>query len=302
MGEAHRASRTRAGYFGAVVAVSAAAVLVLVAMGLRSLFTAATGTAAPLTDTRLIEEVAGPLLLAVPYLVAWWWHLRRLTAEALAFGGPVHAQAARRAGRLVVSFVGLAGFSVGVAWELQSLLDAIASAGQDTLFSSAEAGEVTASALATALVGLALWAPAWILSQRERAREVVVVATSAARRAYLFLVSGVAVVALMGALAFVIYQATRMVLGTELIDDASWALAVLIVAAVALAYHLYCLRADLLVARTVAPPEPHAEDAGRAVETIEISAPEGADFKVLNAAIRTELPEGYELRVVSHQP
>jgi hypothetical protein len=34
-------------------------------------------------------------------------------------------------------------------------------------------------------------------------------------------------------------------------------------------------------------------------ELLEISAPAGADFKVLNAAIRTELPDGYSIRVVS---
>ena len=44
---------------------------------------------------------------------------------------------------------------------------------------------------------------------------------------------------------------------------------------------------------------PAEGESERAIETIEISAPAGADFKVLNAAIRTELPPGYELRVVS---
>jgi hypothetical protein len=29
-----------------------------------------------------------------------------------------------------------------------------------------------------------------------------------------------------------------------------------------------------------------------------ISAPAGSDFKVLNAAIRSELPEGYVMRIV----
>ncbi len=100
----------------------------------------------------------------------------------------------------------------------------------------------------------------------------------------------------MMALAFVIYQATRLLLGTELVDDASWALAVLIVAGIVLAYHLWCLRADMAVARTIEAP---ASGEARAVETIEISAPAGTDFSVLNAAIRTELPEGFEIVIRS---
>ena len=239
--------------------------------------------------------------MAIPFLGAWWWHLRRVTAEALAFGGADLAQATRRAGRLTVALVGLAGLAIGVTWELQALLDAFASAGQETLFSTDEVTDVTMSATAGALVGLVMWLPAWVLSQRDRARDLAAAATSTARRAYLFLVSGSAVVALMIALAFVIYQGTRLLLETELVDDASWAPAVLVVAAVVLAYHLYCLRADMVIARSVEAPAaaPLAVEGTRVVETIEISAPAGADFKVLNAAIRTELPEGYDLRVLT---
>ena len=101
------------------------------------------------------------------------------------------------------------------------------------------------------------------------------------------------------ALAFVIYQATRLLLGTELIDDASWALAVLVVAAVVLAYHLYCLRGDMLVARTVEPATGTAEPA-RSSETLEITAPAGADLEAFNEALRNELPAGFELRIRSH--
>jgi hypothetical protein len=304
MGQAHRASRTRSGYFLAVVLAGAAVSLLLVSSGLRNVFAELAGTWRPTEGSRLIEEVGGPLLLALPFLGAWWWHLRHVTAEAFAFGGAALAHAARRAGRLTVALVGLAGLAIGVTWELQALLDAFASAGQQTLFSTDEVTDVTMSATAGALVGLAMWLPAWVLSQRDRARDLAAAATSTARRAYLFLVSGSAVVALMIALAFVIYQGTRLLLETELVDDASWAPAVLIVATVVLAYHLYCLRADLVIARGVeapAAPAPPMEGA-RVVETIEISAPPGADFKVLNAAIRTELPEGYDLRVVTHGP
>lgn len=301
MGQAHRASRTRSGYFLAVVLAAAAISLFLVASGLRNVFAELAGTWRPTEGSHLIEEIGGPLLVAIPFLGAWWWHLRRVTAEALAFGGADLARATRRAGRLTVALVGLAGLAIGMTWELQALLDAFASAGQEMLFSTDEVTDVTMSATAGALVGLVMWLPAWVLSQRDRARDLAAAATSTARRAYLFLVSGSAVVALMIALAFVIYQATRLLLETGLVDDASWAPAVLVVASVVLAYHLYCLRADMVIARSLEVPAASvpAVEGTRVVETIEISAPPGADFKVLNAAIRTELPEGYDLRVLT---
>lgn len=298
LGEAHRASRTRSGYFIAVVLAAAALSLILISTSLRDVFSELAGTWRPTDGSRLIEDIGGPLLLAAPFIPLWWWHLRRATAEALAFGGPGLAHATRRAGRLTVAFVGLAGLAIGLTWELQALLDAIGSAGQDTLFSSDGVTDVSTSALAGALVGLVMWGPAWVLSQRDRGHDVVVAATSAARRAYLFLVSGLAVVALMIALAFVVYQATRLLLGTELVDDSSWAPAVLIVSAIVLLYHLWCLRADMTIARALEAAAAPSTAEGRVVEIIEISAPGGADFKVLNAAIRTELPEGFELRVL----
>jgi hypothetical protein len=302
MGEAQRTSRTRSGYFQVVVLAAAAISLFLIAQGLSSLFAELAGTWRPTDGSRLIEDIGGPLLLAVPFVPLWWWHQRRANAEALAFGGRERARGARRAGRLVIALVGLAGLAIGLTWELQALLDAFASAGQRALYSSPDVVDVSTSALAGALVGLVMWGPAWVRSQRDRARDVEGAALATARRAYLFLVAGLAVVALMIALAFVIYQASRLLLGTELVDDASWAPAVLVVSTVVLLYHLWCLRADILVARAVEAAAGTDTTAQRAVETIQISAPQGADFTILNAAIRTELPEGFELRIVSQGP
>ncbi len=106
----------------------------------------------------------------------------------------------------------------------------------------------------------------------------------------------------MGSLAFLVWQATRLVMDAGDPSDSSWAISILLVAAVVLAYHLWQLRSDMrLVAAAVAgePEEPSVAMDARTIETIEISAPSGADFRVLNAAIRSELPDGYELRVLA---
>lgn len=299
LGQAHRESRTRTGYFLAVVMLSAAAVLIAVSMSLQHVFAEILGVWRPSEGSRLFEDVAGPLLMAVPFLAAWWWHLRRASAEALAVGGQAMWRSVRRSGRLVVAFVGLAGLSIGLAWELEALLGHLEFGSGGGLLASSILRDEATPALALALTGLVLWTPAWALSQRERAGNVVEAAISTARRAYLLLVSGLSVVALMGSLAFLVFGATRLLLDAGSMPDSAWPASILVVATVVLAYHLLLLRQDMRVAASEEPAAVETDSGERALETIEISAPAGADFKVLNAAIRTELPEGYRLRVVA---
>jgi hypothetical protein len=248
--------------------------------------------------------------VAAPFLVAWWWHLRRASAEALRFGGEERQHSAVRAGRLVVSAVGLMGVAVGLAWGVAAafeLLD-VWSKTEPQVIARSTLREDATPALAAFLVGLVMYVPAWILVQRDRAHDPLEAARSMARRAYLLLVSGVAVVALMTSAAFLVYQAMRAILETGRIDDTSWALGALPVATVVLIYHLLQLRTDMGLQRDAEAAETAetaeaaetaetAED-GWATETIEISAPDGADFETLNAAIREGLPEGYTMRVV----
>jgi len=308
MGSAHRNARTRRGYFLAVVFTAAAAVLVLASMSLRNVFAELLGAWSSTEGSRLIEDIGGPLLMLLPFVLAWWWHRRQVSAEALALGGPVLVRSVLRACHSVVALVGLAGLSAGLAWELRALIDAVGSSGRVSLVTSTDFDAAGTGALALALVGLVMWLPSWVLLQRDRARHAVEAASATSRRAYLMLVSGVAVIAAMGSLAFLVWQATRVALDSGRLEDPSWAAAILAVAVIVLVYHLWQLRADLRVApasgagqvvELVGPTEPMVTPATRALETIEISAPPGADFRVLNAAIRSELPDGYELRIVS---
>jgi hypothetical protein len=302
MGEAHRESRTRTGYFLAVVLLSATAVLIAASMGLRHVFAEILGVWRPSDGLRLIEAIGGPLLMTVPFLCAWWWHLRQASAEALAVGGAALWRSVVRSGRLVVAFVGLAGVTVGLAWELEALLDGLDIGSRGGPLASSTLRDAATPALALALVGLAMWTPAWALSQRERARDAFEVVASTSRRAYLLLVSGLSVVALMGSLAFLVFGATRVLLDAGPMPDTAWPASVLVVAGSVLAYHLFALRSDMRLARRAETPSDGGEAVERATETIQISAPAGADFKVLNAAIRTELPEGYRLRVIAPPP
>ncbi len=305
MGTAHRIARTRRGYFLTVALTAAAAVLVLASMSAREALGSALGATASTSGNRVLEDVGGPLLMTIPFVLAWWWHLRRGRHEALVIDGPRGARSARRAGRLTVSFVGLVGLVIGLAWELQVLVDMIGSSAPAGIVTSAAFDVEGSGALGLALVGLVLWAPAWALLQQDRAHFSLEAATATSRRAYLMLVCGLSVVALMGSLAFLVWQATRLLMDTGDPSDSSWAVAILLVSAVVLAYHLWQLRSDMRLASTVGVGEEQdgpltsGSVSTRALETIEISAPAGADFRVLNAAIRSELPSGYEFRLLT---
>ena len=302
MGTSHRGSRTRTGYFLGVVLVSAIVVLSLAALCVTLVLTAFTGLARDDADGRLFEAVAGPLSLIAVFLAAWWWHRRRASVEASMFGGEVRLRSVIRATRLVVAIVGLAGVAVGFVWGLQLLLDTIGTPTTRDLIPRSTL-TVAIPALATALVGLVMWLPAWLRSQQERNRTGVEAATATARRTYLLLVSGVAVLAVMGSLGWLIFEAIRQLLGIGPINDTSWPISVLAVASVGLAYHLLELRSDQRLAATATAGEPasvtvEAPPASGATEILEVSGPVGADFAQLNEAIRSSLPDGFVLREI----
>ena len=303
VGASQRNAVSRRGYFLAVTLVSACAVLVLSATSISAAGAALLGTWTPTEGSRLIEDVGGPLLLLLPFALGWWWHQRRVVAEAEKRGGATAARAVTRTAHLVVAFVGLLGLAAGLAWELQVVIEGLTGATPDDLVAvSGSAGDAT-RALALAMVGLLLWVPAWGMAQRDRARHAREAAGAVSRRAYLMLVSGLSVVAAMGSSAFLVWQATRALLDSGPSDDPAWAIAILTVAVVVLLYHLWQLRRDARAADVILLRAAESgEISQHTVETIEIIAPPDADFRVLNAAIRSELPDGYEMRIHPRSP
>lgn len=312
MGEAHRRSRARTGYFLASVTLCATAVLLAGTLGLRHLFAASVGAWTSSDGSQLLADVGGPLVMVLPFLGAWWWHSHRAAIEAFVVGGPAHGRAVVRAGRYTVAFVGLVGAAVGVAWVIRALLDLIDLASPRQFMIDALIRDDAAPAVALALLGLGLWVPSWILARRERIEASLEVASATSRRTYLLLVSGLALVATMISLAYLVYQAVRALLEAGALGDTAWAIATFVVASVVLLYHLVTLRADMRLVAASAPVSAAEAEASRptdarlgveavmgvAVETLELRGPVGADFEALNASIRSRLPEGYSLRVV----
>lgn len=307
MGAAHRSSRLRVAYFVGIALVSSAAVLLLVSESLRQVLLDVAAVRWRDADPDRLEVFGGPLLASVPFLVAWWWHLRRVAHEASMVGGDALRVTVTRIGRLAIAIVGLTGLALGSAMAIGAIIDLGSTYADAGVVSASIVRRELSGAASMAIVGLAIWLPSWVLVQRERAHGGVAVAGSMARRGYLVLVSGVAMVAAMISGAWVAYQAIEALLDSGRAEDVSEAIGVLIVALVGLGYHLMVMRSDLRVAPVadttddLAPATqavPIVGPAQHTVEELEISGPLDADFTALNAALRERLPEGFELRVI----
>ncbi|MEX1294925.1 MAG: DUF5671 domain-containing protein [Candidatus Limnocylindrales bacterium] len=299
LGPAHRASRTRTAYFVAVLLVSAAAALSFVSLGGRHVLAETLGVWRPSEGSKLASDIAGPLIMAVFFVVLGWWHRRRVLHEARAVGGPGRQLAVWRSALYVVGFAGLGALSIGMGWALFGLIEYLA-ATNDITQSAQLRAELTPGA-ATALAGLVVWAPTWRLAQQDHATAPAVSAASAPRRAYLLLVAALAVVFVMAALAYLTYQAIRMLLDAGPTDDPAWAVSTAAVAGVVLGYHLYLLRADGAALAAAGPLEPTTDVAHggeRVIHTVELHVAPDTDLEALDVGIRGLLPADAELRVV----
>jgi hypothetical protein len=140
------------------------------------------------------------------------------------------------------------------------------------------------------VVGLPVWLVFWSRLQREAV--TVDTRRSLARRIYLFLAFGLAVLTLLGSGAFTLYLLLRVILGerwtgiqtSDLINAGSAA----VVAGLFLAYHLRVFRAD---AAEVPPPAASA----LSVPVLIVRAADPAALDALERDLRERAPDGLEV-------
>jgi hypothetical protein len=219
--------------------------------------------------------------------------------EAAAFRGPEAAVEARRSLRLTIAGIGLAIGSVGLTRALGVTVEA--TLGPAVIGGIAYQDEI-ARMLPYAVIGLPTWLVAWALVLRDGAGDRLAEARSMVRRLYLFLVVGVSVTSAGLALAFLIYQGLRVVLGIGFVEgwELSQPFVIVVVGAIGLLYHLWVLRGDLAI-RAAAEPEAAAVAEGApVVEELELQGPAGSDVEAVNRVLREHLPSGWTMRVVHH--
>ena len=304
IGEDDRASALRAAYFGAVLLVALASAGLTVASAFTSLGRILLGVADETGVRAFMESVVGPLLVAVPFVLAGWLHWRAMRSEAAEAGEPAIAGAERLLLHLT-ALVGIVFLSVGAARLAASLLEmALGRSGADDLF----LGEL-AWCSAQIVVGAVLWLPAWSALVRRRAIAPIRERLATTARAYLLLVVGGALVGVVPSAVFALSRLIDDVLGSETTNFASdlpIPLAIIMVGSVVAAYHGRLVISDLRLAaaRLPAAAAPSVTDQrigtaspamGPASLALVLRGEVGDDLEAVVAALRDHLPPGVQL-------
>ena len=285
-GRSERGSGLRRLYLVAILVITGIMALVRFADGVDGIAGLALDVRLRSDETRLMT-IAGPLLATIPPAAFWLLHRRRLLGEPAGIGYPMLAATATRLIEYVMAFLGLLFASGGIAVLLGELVQAVA--GEDGW-----RGDIGWPAGA-AIGGGALWAWYWVSTSRRFAADSEAEQVSTSRRAYLFVVLGSALVALVVSLAMTIYQVMQEVLGVSetanLATEIALPLAVTVVTLGVALYHGLLLRRDL-PARGLTE---RAEEVGRARMELVLTGPEAADLTGVVDTLRRQLPEGYDI-------
>jgi hypothetical protein len=304
IGEDDRRSALRATYFGAVLLVALASAGLTVAASITELGRVLLGIADQTGARAFLESVLGPMLVAIPFVVAGWLHWRTMRGEA-ADAGPSALAAAERLRLHLTALVGITFLAVGAARLVALVLELVLRrAGADDLFR----GELV-WCIAAIVVGSVLWLPAWsaIVARRTAAPQAERLARTA--RAYLLLVVGAALIAVVPSAVFVLFRLIDTVLGgsgADLGSELPIPLAAVGVGAVVAAYHGRLVVADIRLAAAQqpevgAPTTVAAEIVGAPPIFVPTSLAlvlrgvRGEDLVAVAAALREHLPPGVVL-------
>lgn len=304
IGEDDRSTALRATYFGAILLVALAIGGLTIAGAITELGRVLLGVADSFGVRAFLESVLGPLLVAVPFVVTGWigWRvMRREAAEA----GDLALAAAERLRLHLTALVGIIFLTVGAA-RLGALLVelVLGQVGGDDFIR-----QELVWCIAQVLVGSVLWLPAWSAIVARRTTDPATERLAKTARAYLLLVVGGALVAVVPSTVFVLFRFINTVLGggaTNLGSDLPIPLAIVVVGAVVAAYHGRLVVSDM---RLAAAQQPAATALVATVEMIEgpplaiapttlalvLRGDAGEDLEAVAAALRDHLPPGVRL-------
>ena len=305
-GASERAARLRLAYYAAVIGASAIAVVVLGSQSLSSAIRIALGTEEAAVQREAVLAIGGPAISLIPWIAAWWLHLRWLRGEALASDDEGRIGTIDRLDAAVASLVGLATTSFGVGGLLTLVFDGL-------LGGNRLSGQLYRSELATylgaGLIGSVIWLWHWARLQRRSATSPGAEAGSTLRRAYLLIIVAAAVITSLGSAAYLLYRLVSAILGVEQFDNVASsvapALASLATAAVLAIYHSLVLRRDQAL-RGAAAEEEGLRDGAEAPalppsqRILVLTGPAGTDLEQTVTAMRAAL--GPDLRLEDRAP
>ena len=242
------------------------------------------------------HRLLDPAVRAVPFIVAWAYHRRRVLAEAASWSEGAKQATVRRIYVYAIALIGLALTGYGLSRLIAVSIDRTSFGDSVVSSPSGDPWRAEVAQLASlTIVGAAAWLWHWYRAQSWLRLDPVAEQTATVRRAYLFASIAGSIVALLVSLAVVIYRLFAEILGVEatdgLVEELSQPFAVLLVAAALLAYHATLLRADLGERETPTVDEVTSFQ-------VVVTGPAGADAAYVVASIQSSLPDGFVVHTV----
>ena len=220
---------------------------------------------------RHFDVLPGAFAAAIAGGAVWAYHGVAALDDAKLAG---RTPSAGRAYRYLSAAVGLATLSAGLTLLLGVVVGLLTESGRTDISGDRPWGIPLAASFTLLFVGAGLWGVQWLRQQNVVAGEEPDERLALSRRAYLYGVFGVAVLATLIALSIVLFRvleaALESNLSSRIIDDVKWAVGVVVTAGLVSAYHWQVLREDRLVAPAEEPSAP------RVVKQVTAAAPEGA--------------------------
>lgn len=238
-----------------------------------------------------IRSIVEPPLGVLPFALFWFYQRGQTIAEAQRFAEAPLQATVRRVYTYVIAAAGLLFAAAGLAYTIGLLID-VAAGGVIFVRSPTEFWrEQVSRAVALALIGAGVWLWHWYAAQRQVMEAPAAERGATTRRLYLFVILTLALVTLLGSLAYIIYRVFNVLLGVDpaatLVAEISLSLGLATVAAPLLAYHGLELRDDL-AARVEPAVTPHTL-------ILVLSGPPEADLAAEVSELRRHLPAGYSL-------
>jgi hypothetical protein len=300
-GADERSSRVRLTYFVLVVAAVVGYSLTFLSHALSLALQYVVGSWHVSLAQPLWAEILTSLLVTLPMVAGWWWHRQRATRE-WAFQ-PGTALRAIRPLDYLTSIIGLAAFGTALVMFIAAIGQKVADLDVNPGHMSADSWrEGAVGTIALMAVSAPIWLWPWLAGQRRLAVSALGERRSTARKAFLFSVGGVTVIAGAASLAFIVYRLTRIAVGLQtssLGEDVRMPLAILAVSVGFLAYHLYWIRREQgaeVQAGDVVLDATAVETAEPAHELV-VVGPAGADLEALRASLAERLPDGFSIVV-----
>lgn len=317
---------------GVLYILSVMSVLVVLGTGglifyilLNGFFSILSGASPSLSD--FLSNIRGPLSLVIPFGLVWGYYGQWFHQESESRPEAAQRAGIRRLYYYILAPVGLATTIIGISLLISFLLQVLFS-NQSIVGTSFR--EQLAGAIATLAIGVPLWLLMWLPMQAEatQAGELGDLARqSLIRRMYLYLVTFISVITLMGLGGWLLFTLLRALLSSDFpVDFSRQFLDIaqrLLLSVLTLVYHLFALRRDgthasdtlslrhknfpVLVldregsgfgARMAAQIQKQAPDLPVAIQSVEQPVPDGAETAsaiVLTAEMALNPPEALRL-------